>query len=275
MYEITYYIPLKLEDEYSEKLISIGITSFCFEKISGTLYLRIYSDFPEPIVEIDRKYYVSILEIQDSDWKNKWAEGYTGHELTENIYVVPPNVPLPEKNYRFIIRIDPEDSFGDGHHPTTRLCGMLLEQVLESRPHHAEISLLDIGTGSGLLAIQAALKGVRDIELFDYDQDSVIKADRNLILNGISGVRASHNDLYSFSTEKKYDIIVANLLSKIIEDNIDRIKSLLKPDGCIIMSGISSLWELDLIKVFESSGLIITQHKKLEEWEGFVVELNS
>jgi len=117
--------------------------------------------------------------------------------------------------------------------------------------------------------------GVRDIELFDYDNDSVIKADKNLSLNGITGARASFQDLYTFSSSKKYDIITANLLSKIIEDNIEILKSLLKPDGSLILSGISSKWEKDMIVLFENSGLRIISHKKLEEWEGFVVGLNS
>ncbi len=275
MYEFTYIIPSKREDEYTSKLISKGVTSFCFEKISRVLYLKIYSNSSEPCEEIDRNYLERVCEIHDSDWKNKWAEGYTGHELTENIFVVPPDITLPEKKYKYIIRIDPEDSFGDGHHPTTRLCGDLLEQVLGQSRSPEKVSFLDIGTGSGVLAIQAALSGVRDIELFDYDKDSVVKADKNLSLNGIAGVRASLQDLYTFRSIKKYDIITANLLSKIIEDNIVILKSLLKPDGFLILSGISSKWEKDMINLFENSGLKIILHKKLEEWEGFVAGLNS
>ena len=275
MYEFTYIIPRKLEDEYSQKLINAGVASFCYEKISGVLYLKIYSDSTEPCEEIDRSYLKEVSELHDSDWKNKWAEGYAGHELTENIYVIPPGIAPPDKEYTHIIKIDPEDSFGDGHHPTTRLCGDLLEQVLGQSIHIEELSFIDIGTGSGVLAVQAALMGVTDIELFDYDMESVLKADKNLSLNGIAGVRASLQDLYTFSSTKKYDIITANLLSKIIEDNIQRLKSLLKPEGTLILSGISSKWEKDMIVLFENSGLRIISHKKLEEWEGFVVGLNS
>jgi len=275
MYEITYAIPAKLEDEYSDKLISAGITSFCFEKTGGVLLLKIYSDSPEPVEGISRNLLRNAAEIHDSDWKNKWAEDYKGHELTENIFVLPPGIDPPEKNYRFIIHIDPEDSFGDGHHPTTRLCGVLLELVLGMYDSPEKISFIDIGTGSGVLAIQAALMGVRDIELFDYDEDSVVKADHNLALNGISGVRASLNDLYTFTSAEKFDVITANLLSKIIEDNLERLKSLLKPEGVMILSGISTKWESEMIELFEISGLKIIFHKKLEEWEGFVLGLNS
>jgi ribosomal protein L11 methyltransferase len=275
MYEFTYVIPSKLEDEFTLKLISAGVTSFYFEKISRVLYLKIYSVSPEPCEVIDRNCLENVSEIHDSDWKNKWAEGYTGHELTENIFVLPPGVTLPEKKYKYIIQIDPEDSFGDGHHPTTRLCGVLLEQILGQSRSPGELSFLDIGTGSGVLAIQAALTGVMDIELFDYDKDSVVKAEKNLSLNGITGARPSLQDLYTFSSIKKYDIITANLLSKIIEDNIEILKSLLKPDGFLILSGISSKWEEDMINLFKNSGLKIISHKKLEEWEGFVAGLNS
>ena len=274
MYEITFLLPPRLEDEYSEKLISAGIKSFCFEKMQGTLLLKIYSDTCDLPDMIDVSFFKDVAELLDSDWKNKWAEDYTGHELTENIFVLPPGIAPPLKYYKYIIQIDPEDSFGDGHHPTTRLCGVLLEQMLEMNNIPEEISFIDIGTGSGVLAIQAALAGISDVELFDYDKDSVIKAERNLYLNNITGIRANLEDLYTFNTEKRYDIITANLLSKIIEDNIERLKFLLKPDGCLILSGISSRWKRDMVRKFELSGLRIILHKTLEEWEGFVLKLN-
>jgi len=275
MFEITYSIPPKLEEEYSYKLVSIGITSFCFEKVAATLFLKIYSDSPEPLYAIEKNYLTGISEIHDSDWKNKWAGEYTGHELTDKIFVLPPDREMPLKKYSYIIKIDPEDSFGDGHHPTTRLCGTLLEQLLKRYSSLAEISFVDIGTGSGVLAVQAFLMGVREIELFDYDYESVVKADKNLELNGIFGVRASLQDMYTFTTSKKYDIITANLLSKIIEDNIERLKSLLKPEGMLILSGISSKWGGDMMKLFKNSGLKVILHKKLEGWEGFVLGFNS
>jgi len=273
MYELTYSIPPKLEDQFTEKLNNRGLTSFSIEKFSGSVHLKIYSDSPEPVDVIDVQYLAGVSEIFESDWKNKWAEGYTGHELTENIYVLPPGIDPPDGNYRLTILIDPEDSFGDGHHPTTRLCGRLLEQVLNKYDILDKISFIDIGTGSGVLAIQAYLAGVRDIELFDYDSDSVFKADKNLNLNGVIGVRASLQDLYTFTASKKYDIITANLLSKILEDNIEKLKSLLKPDGFLIVSGISSKWGEDMAKLFKSTDLKIVSHKKLEEWEGFVLSL--
>ncbi len=275
MFEITYSIPLKLEEEYSGLLTSTGVTSFWFEKAARSLLLKIYSVTPDPVYPIDHSYLVRVAEIKESDWKNKWAEDYTGHELTDNIFVVPPGITPPQKKYRHIIQIDPEDSFGDGHHPTTRLCGDMLEQILEKYTSREGLSFIDIGTGSGVLAIEAALMGIRDIELFDYDKDSVIKADKNLKLNGIIGARASLEDLYEFSSEKKYDIITANLLSKLIEENIHRLKSFLKPEGFLILSGISSRWEKDLLKLFKNSGLKVILHKKLEEWEGFALSLNS
>lgn len=272
MYEIVYLIPLKLEDEYNERLTESGISSFCFEKIDRKLYLKVYSEYPEPLEQIDSAYLADISEVIESDWRNKWAEGYTGHELTDNIYVLPPGILPPKDGYRYILQIDPEDSFGDGHHPTTRLCGILLEHVLETYNSVDKKTYLDIGTGSGVLAIQAYSMGVRDIELFDYDVISVLKADKNLMLNGISGIKAFHDDIYTFSSSKKYNIITANLLSRLIEDNIEKMKSLLEDDGYLIMSGIGSKWEQDMVKLFEISGLHIFLHKKLEEWEGFVLK---
>lgn len=274
MYEFIYKINPKLEDRYSEILIGAGVSSFYFEKTANSSLLKIYSDSSDPIREINPDLLIDVLEIYESDWKNKWAEDYRGQELTDNFYVLPPEIPKPQKEYKFTILIDPEDSFGDGHHPTTRLCSSLMEQVIMMEKLNKEISFLDIGTGSGILAIQAVFFGIKDIELFDTDECSVEKANKNLYLNGVDGVRAFRNDLYTYNSSKKYDIIVANLLSRIIEDNIEKLKSLLNTDGMLILSGISSRWEKEMMRLFKNSGLQIFLHKKLEEWEGFVLKLN-
>jgi len=106
MFEFTYRIPPKLEDEYSEKLISIGVTTFCFEKISGTLFIKIYSDSPDQIKGVCKDYLLNVSEIHENDWKNKCTDGYNGHELTENKYVLSPGIMPPQKNTDFLIKKD-------------------------------------------------------------------------------------------------------------------------------------------------------------------------
>lgn len=272
MYEIIYSIPPALEDYYTGLLHDAGTTNFCFEEAKRKLLLKIYSDSSEPDSCIDQNLLSEIRKINESDWKNKWLEDYRGDELTGNIFVLPQGVNPPEKNYRFIIHLDPQDAFGDGHHPTTRICGQFLEVIVSSYKNLKEVSFLDIGTGSGVLAIQAALMGISDIELFDYDSDSVIKANKNLMLNGVAGVRALNADLYKFTTDKKYDIITANLLSRIIEDNLVRLKSFMKPGGFMILSGISSRWANDMSKLFIDSGLKIPASRELDGWVGYLLQ---
>ncbi len=272
MRELVFEISELREAQLTELLIDSGFTAFYFEKSDGKTFLKVYPDENEIPQCLADEFPVLSSDVDPASWNRTWIENYKGDELTQDIFVLPSGVNLPDKHYKTVIKIDPSDSFGDGHHPTTKLCGELLEHVISGAAATAvELSMLDAGTGSGILAIAAWSMGVRDIELFDYDPVSVEKAMKNLRLNGIEGPSPFVSDIYSYKTEKKYDIVTANLLSKIIEDNIDILKSILKPDGKLILSGISTLWTDGMKKIFDRKNLEVIEHKILEEWNGFVL----
>jgi len=132
--------------------------------------------------------------------------------------------------------------------------------------------MLDVGTGSGILSIVSWLLGLRDIELFDYDGAAVEKAKKNLKLNGIDDLIPFVADLYNFSTERKYKVITANLLSRIIEDNIEKLKDLAMPGGHLLLSGISILWKGDMEKLFLYHGFNIKESLTDDEWCAFWLE---
>lgn len=277
MKELVFAITGAREEELTELLTESGITAFYFEDANGETVLKIYTD-NEALPEcMGSETLISSADVDPSSWSRTWMDDYKGGELTGNIYVIPTGVKSPEKKYRTVIEIDPYDSFGDGHHPTTRLCAEMLEYLLEkffSDKKARELSMLDIGTGSGILAIEAWTMGVRDIELFDYDPVAVDKAAKNLRLNGIETLSPFTADIYKYNSGKKYDIVTANLLSRLLEDNIKKLISLLKDDGKLIVSGISTLWTDDLKTVFKKNSLEIVEHRILEDWSGFILSLS-
>lgn len=272
MYQITFSISKTQEKHLTLILASAGITGFYVETSGRNRLLHLFSESNE-LPDALRGFVPLIIKTADEEsWMHSWAESFTGHELTGDIYVNAAGAQLPVKYYRHIITIDPRDSFGDGHHPTTRLCAGLLQDHLSLQTDTAELTMIDAGTGSGLLCIIAYILGVRKIELFDIDELAVSMAKKNLELNGVKGLTPVVDDLYTFIFSKKYDIITANLLTKLLEDNISSLTGALKDEGVLIVSGVSTKWTALVKRLVERNNLIIIKHKKLEDWNGFMLK---
>ena len=272
MYRITFRISGKQERSLTRSLASAGIMDYFIETSGSICRLYLFSDSPDVPDAMNGLKPESVDESDELSWRHSWAAAFSGHELTCDIYVCAQGAPLPQRHYRHVIKIDPRDSFGDGHHPTTRLCAMLLQNYLSSRANPEAYTMLDIGTGSGVLAVAAYILGIRMIELFDIDETAVDMARRNLLLNGISGIIPFRADIYTHIFMKQYDIITANLLTGLIEDNIGSINGALKAEGVLIVSGISAKWARLAIRLFKKNNLIILEHKKLEGWNGFLLK---
>ena len=131
--------------------------------------------------------------------------------------------------------------------------------------------MLDIGTGSGILSIEAALLGIEDIDFFDFYRVSVLKARKNMELNGILDRIPFQDDIYTYNFTRKYDIITANLLTTVIEDNLEKMSLGLACDGRLIVSGIGIKWTDEMINLIDKTGLKILKHKVLEGWNGFML----
>lgn len=272
VYRFTYRISKKQERVIERDLNSAGITAYFIESTGKTKQLNIFSESSDNPRELNGLDLISVEDDDESAWKNSWAENYTGHELTDNIYVIAPGFDPPLKKYRYVIQIDPRDSFGDGHHPTSRLCASILEEYISEKNNPGALAMIDAGTGSGLLAIIAYILGLRMIDLFDIDAASILMAEKNLNINGISGLKPVKGDLYTFRFEKKYDIITANLLTGLIEDNLSSLAGALNKDGALIISGISAKWTSLALQMIKRNNLNIIEHKRLEEWNGFLLK---
>jgi ribosomal protein L11 methyltransferase len=275
MKEFVFEINGNMEKVLTGLLNQTGINTFYFETYKRKNFLKLYLENDNPPEFLIKEKLVSSSDVDSSSLTRVWCDSYKGQELTDNIYVLPSGIEPPLKQYNTIIEIDPYDSFGDGHHPTTILCGRLLEYVLASQIERFDthkLSLLDVGTGSGVLAIAAWKMGIRIIDLFDYDPVSVEKADKNLKLNGIYSLKPFQADIYKYTSEKKYDIITANLLSRLIEDNISRLINLIIPEGKIILSGISTKWTNEMMNLFLNNRLEIIKHEIIDEWNGFILK---
>ena len=272
MYKVTFSITKKQEKTLVRQFSAAGVTSYFIENTGAAYLLHVFTETAELPGALNGFHPVTIEDADCSNWRHSWAAKFTGHELTDDIYVTAAGIPAPVKEYRHLITIDPRDSFGDGHHPTTRLCAGLLGDYTSQQSNPEKLEMIDVGTGSGLLAIVGFIIGIRDIELFDIDETSVRMAERNLKLNGIYGVKPLVGNIYNYSFIKKYDIITANLLTGLLEDNISSLADALAVNGVIIISGISAKWTKLARRMFKRYNLIILKHKKLEGWNGFMLK---
>lgn len=277
MIEVVFTISPENEEYISEQLVSSGFTAFYLEKSGDVNLIKIYTESVIPEC-LEKLIPVSSGEVNPESWSRKWGESYKGSEITADIYVLPAGMEPPAQKYRTIISIDPYDSFGDGHHPTTRLCVKILETLISNNMCGVtpdKISMLDVGTGSGILSIIAWIMGIRNIKLFDYDPVSVEKSSKNLEINGIYSLKPFIADIHEYDSDEKFDIITANLLSKLLENNLVKLGNLLKPGGYLIVSGISTIWTEQMAALFRYNNFAIIEHRTLDGWNGFLLRYSA
>lgn len=273
MYLVKYKIPSAYEEKIAEELQRGSTSTFSFEIVNGCTFLNIYSPNKEPSEYISDEYLESITPIDIEALNNKWADDYKGSVLTDNFFVKSPDMTEGGEGFKHVILLDPVGSFGDGCHATTKLCALMLEDLISSYPlsERKDLSMLDIGTGSGILSIEAALLGIKNIELFDCYRVSVSKSHKNLRLNGIETLSPFQDDLNFYQFTKKYDIITANLLTSVLEDNLEKMHSAIAENGHLIISGIGTKWTDEMAALINTSGYKIVKHKVLEGWNGFML----
>lgn len=171
--------------------------------------------------------------IVDPGWSTLWKERFTPLRIGRRLLIVPPwsKATMPGRT-RLVI--EPGQAFGTGHHATTRGVLALLDAECGRRHFH---TALDVGTGSGVLAIAMKLFGVNDVTGIDNDQVAIAGARHNAALNRLAGrIRFSAAPLSAF--RRRFDLITANILSSVLIEMSSRLKRLLADDGRLILSGI-------------------------------------
>jgi ribosomal protein L11 methyltransferase len=172
-------------------------------------------------------------KIQDEDWSLTWRRHFHAERITGKLTVVPAWEPIPQALAGMVIRMDPGPAFGTGTHPTTRMCLESIENVHTP----GAWTMLDIGTGSGILAVYAAKLGARRILAVDTDPEALRWAQRNVELNHSS----AFIELSSKSVGELigvFSILVANLTRDILLELLPDLQRLLEKDGTMILSGL-------------------------------------
>lgn len=182
---------------------------------------------------------IETCQIPFEDWGKTWKEHFRPLEVGKRLIIVPPweEGVFPED--RLPIRIDPGMSFGTGHHATTRMCLEALEACMGRPAESRGPRVLDVGTGTGILAIAAAALGAGCIVAIDTDPEACEAATRNLVLNSVSDrIRLFQGGVEAFGPELPFDVIVANLDSKSLCALFGALSPILHPRGRLVASGV-------------------------------------
>ena len=211
---------------------------------------------------------VSIHRLDEKEWTEPWKEFFKPIPIGERILIHPSWEDAGAPSSRdILIQIDPQMAFGTGRHSTTILCLELLEDVLKGGEKVA-----DIGTGSGILAIAAKKLGARQVIAVDIDPKAVPIARENARTNGIhDGIHVVCGGLLN-PIRGRYDVIVSNIVSKVIRLMIPDLRYYLNTGGKLILSGILGDEVSEIQNELENNGLAILETRHHEEWAGILAE---
>jgi ribosomal protein L11 methyltransferase len=195
------------------------------------------------------------------NWADSWKRHFQPVEISPALMIKPGWSRRRPKRGQAVVILDPGLSFGTGQHPTTAFC---LRHIAARKPPGA---FLDIGTGSGILAIAAARLGHSPVVAFDFDPEAVRVARTNARRNRVlDRIRLRRADLTKLRSAARYDLICANLISTLLVSERKRLRSLLKPAGALVVAGILKSEFAGVRKAFEAAGLKLTTAASGGEW---------
>lgn len=200
------------------------------------------------------------------NWAESWKRHFKPIEIGAALLLRPSWVKRQPKPGQAVIVLDPGLSFGTGHHATTGFC---LAELVRCRKPGQRQSFLDIGTGSGILAIAAAKLGYQPVVAFDFDPESVRVAKANARQNRVSHrLTLGRRDLTKLpqASARKYDFICANLISPLLLAERERIVNRLRPGGALVLAGILKREFAVVRRAYEHAGLQFVAGRNEKEW---------
>ncbi|MBM3836400.1 MAG: 50S ribosomal protein L11 methyltransferase [Verrucomicrobia bacterium] len=214
----------------------------------------------------------TVSRVPRQDWAESWKKHFKTIEIGSALLIRPSwSKRRPRKNQAVVI-LDPGLSFGTGQHPTTAFC---LEQLAGFRQAGVPQSFLDIGTGSGILAIAAAKLGYQPVRAFDLDPVAVRVAKANSKRNRVTErVAIARQDLSRLPARDShhYDLICANLIATVLLKEAGRILNRLKPGGRLVLAGILAREFHNVRDAYERAGLRLVATKREGEWQSGAFE---
>ena len=204
--------------------------------------------------------------IAPKDWRESWKRHFKALAVGKSLLIRPSWIQKKAHPGQQVLVLDPGLSFGTGQHPTTGFC---LKEIVRLRPKTQNAALLDVGTGSGILALAAAKVGYTPVQGFDFDPEAVRVARENAETNGLSHrVTLARGDVAKLSLKPRraFHVVCANLTSDLLRLHARRLMAQVRPGGSLILAGILSEEYEGVRGVFGEFGATETRHERRREW---------
>jgi ribosomal protein L11 methyltransferase len=206
---------------------------------------------------------ISVRKVRREDWAESWKRHFKPLEISSRLLVKPSWSKRRPKRGQAMVILDPGLSFGTGQHPTTAFC---LEQLAKLRRDGTKQSLLDVGCGSGILAIAAVKLGYGPVQAFDFDPEAVRVAKENAGVNDVQ-LRIARRDLTRLPREgKPFDVVCANLIYDLLIAERDKLLNRVTPDGTLVLAGILNEQFAAVKGAFTKAGMKLIAQRTVGEW---------
>ncbi len=210
---------------------------------------------------------VIVDEVDPDIWWENWKKTYKPIKAGK-VVIVPNWINYEKQEDEVIIKMDPGMAFGSGQHESTRMCLSFLEEL-----NLKDKKIVDVGTGSGILALAAVALGATNVEAYDIDDVAVDAARNNAKYNNFDKYIKIDNSNLLAKVENIFDIVLANITSEVLKMLAKDLRRYVNQNGIIIISGILTSLEDEVITVFKSLGFKVIERKNLGEWVAFKLSL--
>ena len=264
-------------EDYREILIAelaaVGFDSFLETETGFEAYVPqdqfSRDSFDEVIATYREPAALTLLEgiMPKVNWNEEWEKNYDPIEVDQLVYVRA-SFHSPQPGFQYEIVINPKMSFGTGHHATTfQLLSM------QGKIDHQGKRVLDVGSGTGILAIMAHLLGAKQVEAFDIDSWCVDNGNENFDLNQVA-TRMGLGTIREVQPKGPYALILANINKNVLLDELEIYASLLTDQGLLLLSGFYSEDIADLVQAASTQGLSLTMQTTKDNWAALCLQKN-
>jgi ribosomal protein L11 methyltransferase len=263
--------PARWEDAWEERLQCFGRERLCVHYLPGgkTIRLEIYDVTDKEGRLLEKQFGGTVQTVSAASWQPAPAAGEKPMRIRSQLVITgrKENVDTLRREHpsRTVLLIPAAMAFGTGDHPTTAGCLRFLADTARDLPR-SSWNFLDLGTGTGILALAASALGASSSLGIDFDAHAVRTAKENARLNRNRKVKFLREDVLKWTPPGRYEVIAANLFSELLIEAAPRIVKALAEDGTLILSGILRTQEKETLRAFRASGLKAEEVLRKGKW---------